>query len=93
MVFGAMADKKSDDMLELLKPSVRQWIFTKPENARAKNPEELAGTVPQSVVCNTVTEAIRYSRQHAPKESTVLVCGSLYLVGEARARLVTQKQQ
>jgi dihydrofolate synthase/folylpolyglutamate synthase len=91
MVFGAMADKKSDEMLDLLKPCVRQWIFTKPDNTRAKDPNELAKRVPGSVVCNSVVEAIDYSRRYGPKESTVLICGSLYLVGEARACLVAQK--
>jgi folylpolyglutamate synthase/dihydropteroate synthase len=38
----------------------------------------------------TVNAAIAYARAHAPVEMPVLICGSLYLIGEARAVLRQQ---
>jgi len=34
-----------------------------------------------------VAGAIRYARVNAPEGVTILICGSLYLVGEARPML------
>jgi len=35
----------------------------------------------------TLPEAIAYARTKASPEETILVCGSLYLIGEARVLL------
>jgi folylpolyglutamate synthase/dihydropteroate synthase len=35
----------------------------------------------------SVTDAIHFASAHAPAGTTVLICGSLYLIGEARAVL------
>jgi folylpolyglutamate synthase/dihydropteroate synthase len=43
--------------------------------------------VPGSVVETDVSRAISYAREHAPAGATVLICGSLYLIGEARSML------
>jgi folylpolyglutamate synthase/dihydropteroate synthase len=88
MIFGAMADKQYAEMVDLLAPRVRQWIFTRPQSPRAKDPAELSRLIPGSVVCDDITASIRYARDRAPKGTTVVICGTLYLVGEARARML-----
>jgi dihydrofolate synthase/folylpolyglutamate synthase len=87
LIFGAMADKKSDEMVHSLLPNVRQWIFTRPQNARAAEPAKLALTLPGSEVQADVRSAIEFARRHAPTDTTVVICGSLYLIGEARSVL------
>jgi dihydrofolate synthase / folylpolyglutamate synthase len=87
MIFGAMMDKQFDEMLAILKPHVRQFIFTKPQTSRAKNPEDLQKLVPGSHVESAVSAAIAYAETHVPSGLTVVICGSLYLIGEARAVL------
>ena len=83
MIFGAMSDKPSGEMLHVLSPRVRRWIFTRPENPRARDPDELAKQTPGSVISSDVHHAIDYARGNAPAGATVVICGSLYLIGEA----------
>ena len=87
MIFGAMADKQYEEMLRVLRPYAKQLIFTRPQSSRAKDPADLQKLVPASRVEPTVGDAIEFARTHAPDEMTILICGSLYLVGEARALL------
>jgi len=71
-----------------LKPYAQQFIFTRAQSSRSKDPLELQRLVPGSRVTATVTEAIQKARLEAPANSTVMICGSLYLVGEARRYLL-----
>jgi len=87
VVFAAMADKQYEEMLSILKPYARQFVFTKPQNARAKDPAALQALFPASVMEPTVAGAMAYAREHAPAGTTILICGSLYLIGEARGIL------
>jgi dihydrofolate synthase / folylpolyglutamate synthase len=87
MIFGAMADKQYEAMLGLLKPHAQQIIFTRPQSNRAKDPAELQSLVAGSLVIPNAGEAIQYARQHASAQQTILICGSLYLIGEVRGLL------
>jgi dihydrofolate synthase/folylpolyglutamate synthase len=87
IIFGAMADKQFEEMIGILKPHAKQFIFTKTQSSRAKDPVELQKLVPGSSVEESVAGAIEYARISAPPHMTILICGSLYLVGEARAML------
>jgi dihydrofolate synthase / folylpolyglutamate synthase len=93
VVFGAMADKQYEEMLGILKPHVQQFVFTKPQNSRAKDPAALQRLIPQSHAEAALPEAIAYARSHAPVGATILICGSLYLIGEARPFLLNQRSQ
>jgi dihydrofolate synthase/folylpolyglutamate synthase len=83
-IFGVMADKNFEEMLTILIPHTRQFVFTKPQSSRALDPNALRPLVSGSHVEESVTDAIEYARNHAPGDTTILICGSLYLVGEAR---------
>jgi dihydrofolate synthase/folylpolyglutamate synthase len=87
IIFGAMADKEYEEMLAILRPYARQFVFTRPQSIRAKDPAELQELVPDGHVESTVAAAISYAREKAPAGTTVLICGSLYLIGEARSIL------
>jgi dihydrofolate synthase/folylpolyglutamate synthase len=87
MIFGAMADKQYEAMLGLLKPHAQQIIFTRPQSNRAKDPAELQSLVAGSLVIPNAGEAIQYAQQNAPAQQTILICGSLYLIGEVRGLL------
>jgi folylpolyglutamate synthase/dihydropteroate synthase len=88
IVFGAMADKQFEEMIAILKPHAQQFIFTKPQISRAKDPESLQSFVPGSRVEPNVAQAIQYAALNAPADATILICGSLYLIGEARTLLL-----
>jgi folylpolyglutamate synthase/dihydropteroate synthase len=74
-------------MIDCLKPSVRRWIFTRVDNARAVDPAQLAPLVSGSIVESDTRRAIEYARTHIPDGMTVVICGSLYLIGETRVML------
>jgi dihydrofolate synthase / folylpolyglutamate synthase len=88
IIFGAMADKEYEEMLAILRPYAMRFVFTKPQSSRAKEPAELQKLVPDAHVESTVSAAISYAQQNAPAGVTVLICGSLYLIGEARRLLL-----
>jgi dihydrofolate synthase/folylpolyglutamate synthase len=87
MIFGAMADKKHNEMLSVLAPRAQKMIFTSARSSRAKDPRELQALVPGSHVEPTVPEAIEYARSHCDSPAPIVVCGTLYLIGEARSVL------
>ena len=84
MIFGAMADKQFGEMITILRPHVHQFIFTKTQSSRAKDPGDLQGLVAGSRVEPFVSNAIQFARASAPADTTIVICGSLYLLGEAR---------
>jgi dihydrofolate synthase/folylpolyglutamate synthase len=87
MIFGCMRDKKYEEMLTLLRPHAREMILTKGSSARFMEPSALLELVPGAHVEPSLPEAIAYARAKVSPEETILVCGSLYLIGEARVLL------
>jgi dihydrofolate synthase/folylpolyglutamate synthase len=86
LVFGALADKAWGEMLDVLRAIECPRFFVAPRGRAAVDPALLAkrrGGTP----CGSVDEALAGARRAAGARD-VLVCGSLYLVGEARARLL-----
>ena len=92
MIFGAMSDKKSDEMVSTLLPCVQTMIFTAAKSGRSRDPKELQVIAPSSRVAPEIEAAMDYARAHCPAGVPVVVCGSLYLVGEARAALGPRRQ-
>jgi len=87
MIFASMADKDYEGMLKQLRPHVRDAIFTKVAGSRSKEPSELQALWPGSRTAASVQEAIELARRESHPADTVLLCGSLYLIGAARAVL------
>jgi dihydrofolate synthase/folylpolyglutamate synthase len=90
MIFGCMADKDYEAMLALLRPRVRMMIFTKVEGGRAKDPGELQAAWGHSLVAASPKEAVALARLHSSPADTIVVCGSLYLIGEVRSVLESE---
>lgn len=94
LVIGMLSEKLIDEVLELWAPVVDKWVLTAPETTRAAEPDRLEETlqrlrVPDDkvTVVPGVGEALEHAIQHATDEDLVLVFGSFYTVGEARAWL------
>lgn len=86
VVFGALADKAWGAMLDVLAPLPCPRIYVAPRGRAATSPAQLAAHAPGQIAAS-LSEAL--SRAHAlAKGAPVVVCGSLYLVGEARACLL-----
>ena len=93
LVFGAMNDKKFDEIAAILFPAATLVILTQPDNPRAARVDALQG-LPASIsaqekiiVTRSAAEALERARQSTPREGTICVTGSLYLVGEIKALL------
>jgi dihydrofolate synthase/folylpolyglutamate synthase len=100
LLFGVLADKDAAVMLAPLAPRAGRLVLTRPPHARGRDPRELlpllpAGTaadVEPYVVPDVVPDpaaaldhALALTR--ATGADTLVVCGSLYLVGAARTAL------
>jgi dihydrofolate synthase/folylpolyglutamate synthase len=90
MIFGCMADKDFRKMLDLLRPRVREIVFTGVGGSRSKDPAELQELWPGSRVAESPAQAIAFARTHFKPDEPVVVCGSLYLVGEVRSLLESE---
>ena len=88
MVFGALADKAWPAMLETLARVPCPRIYVAPQGRAAADPEALAAHV-AGRIATSLPEALRLARTAGGSlGAPVVVCGSLYLVGEARALLL-----
>jgi dihydrofolate synthase/folylpolyglutamate synthase len=83
IVFGAMADKDLPSMLAELRQADAPVIFSGINWHRAAQPGMLAELYGRpAAIAPGVAPALAQARQLAGGEGIVLVCGSLYLVGE-----------
>ena len=90
MIFGAMRDKDLRVIGHSLFPLASELIFTTPSQTRAFQAEEIReiSGEQRARVVPTVKEAL-VAIGEAGREDVVFVTGSLYLVGEARALLMS----
>lgn len=85
IVLGMVKDKDIERVLALL-PKTAAYYFTKAQIPRALPEEELmerAGKLKLQGDCfSEVNEAIDFALQHAHPDDLIIVCGSVFLVGE-----------
>lgn len=95
LIFGAMNDKKLEEMATILFPAADILILTQPKSPRAAGIEDLrrpaTGTVERQKVftATSVDDALLKAKQITPYNGLVCVTGSLYLVGEAKTLMNT----
>ncbi|NMA55126.1 MAG: bifunctional folylpolyglutamate synthase/dihydrofolate synthase [Firmicutes bacterium] len=91
LVIGLLGDKDVDGILKVLAPLAAKAVATRPNSPRALNPEEVARKLEslkvESLVEPDIEAAVNRALSMAKPGDTVLVCGSLYLVGRVRERL------
>jgi dihydrofolate synthase/folylpolyglutamate synthase len=88
LLFGVLADKDYQDMLAVLAPRARHIVLAAPPNPRAKDPAELAPLLgDREDVIVEPDPARALERALALGGEILVVCGSIYLVGEIRGRL------
>lgn len=91
IVFGAMADKDLDAMLARLRPLGATMVFTQPATPRAAPATDLARRWGHDArALSHVGDALDAARLLAGPRGAILVCGSLYLVGDALRLLTPQ---
>lgn len=91
LIFGVLRDKDAGSMLRELIPAVKEIILTRPDTERGQPPEDLQKIVEMSGrnshAARTLADAISIANDIASPSDVILIAGSLYLVGEARAIL------
>lgn len=91
LVIGVLMDKDYRGIVSQLAPLADRVVVTKPHYSRALGVGTLAaelGVFPGTVdSAETVAEAIGLARQGAAENDLILITGSLYTVGDARAVL------
>lgn len=91
-VLGVMADKDLPAMVELLAPVIDEVIVTVPDSPRAASAGQVAAACDGAGMTVTaqvpgVGAAVNTAADRAGRHGMVVVTGSLYTVGEARAAL------
>ena len=87
LVFGALSDKEVEAVLPDLARRAARVILTAPTSDRAMAPDQLADLLPASEVSIQPDPATAVHRALETTSDYVLVCGSVYLVGEVRTEL------
>jgi len=89
VIFGCCGDKDVSGMLERVTHGADKVIFTKVDNIRSADPNELAmrytelyGKMAQ--VAPTLQDALAIAYRAVTKEDLICITGSFYLVGEAK---------
>lgn len=90
-LLGVLKDKDVAGIVAALDPVVERFVVTQSHSERAREAGDLAGIVERVTgawpeIVPDLAEALAHAREHAAA-SGVLVTGSLYTVGEARALL------
>jgi dihydrofolate synthase / folylpolyglutamate synthase len=89
VIFGCCSDKDVAGMLERITSGADKVIFTKVDNIRSSDPEELAARYVElygkmAQVANTLEDALAIANRAVSKEDLICITGSFYLVGEAK---------
>jgi len=87
LVIGVMADKDLYPVLKGIVPLADYTIYSRPVYARAAPPERLMATAAPlgkpGEIAATLPQALDRARKMADPRDMILVCGSLFTVGEA----------
>lgn len=84
LIFGACGDKDVAEVLSILKPHVAKGYAVKTNNPRSLDPETLAAKMNAAGIPSVPCESLSAALQAAPH---ALICGSLFLAGEALVEL------
>ena len=89
VIFGCCADKDVPGMLERITSGADKVIFTKVDNIRSSDPNELAARYVElygkmAQVAPSLEAAMAIAQRAVTKEDLICITGSFYLVGEAK---------
>lgn len=93
LIFGAMKDKKLDELATLLFPKAAQLVLTATRNLRAAEADNLRQLAldyvsePNIHLAVSAEDALDKAKEITPGEGLICVTGSLYLVGEVKDAL------
>ena len=80
-----MRDKAVAEMAEILFPLADDLILTAADSPRSMPPEELAELAGSGRAVPNIAAALKLVASEAEADDAIIITGSLFLVGEARA--------
>ena len=91
VIYGAMKDKQSDEMLQKLTNFADHFILVRPNQERSENPTRFKKILKKynasCEVIESIPKAIRKVKQTALSDDMVCITGSIFTVGEAKQYL------
>ena len=88
LILGILADKQVEEMIKTIVPKVSRVITVTPHSDRAELSEKLKVQVEKYTTnCEAIEdyeEAYKKALSYCEEEDLLLVCGSLYMVGDMR---------
>lgn len=84
-VFGVMKEKNWKEMLMMLVQHCDLLMVNQPKIERAADAEEVAkeaSAYTKTAVIKDVKKSLAYAKKQAKKKDMILVCGSIYMLGE-----------
>ena len=98
VIMAVMADKDISGMINIIAPYADLFIAVGADNARSATAIDIASKVKKVkgfsgmiMQCKCLEEAIKNAKKSLLQNDMLLICGSLYLAGEARAVLKSCK--
>ena len=85
IIFGAMRDKAVAEMGAILFPLADELILAAADSPRSMTPEELAALAGRGRAVANIGAALELVAREAAADDVIVITGSLFLVGEARA--------
>jgi len=86
LIFGALADKAWPGMIDRVAPFADLRIYVRPKGRAATDPARIAARCP-GLQADSFEEALALARAQVGRD-LVIVTGSIFLVGEARGKLL-----
>ncbi|MEO8877451.1 MAG: cyanophycin synthetase, partial [Polyangiaceae bacterium] len=87
LLFGTLADKAWPAMIDLLAPLATHRVYTTPKGRAPTDLAAIAARFPGKMAADPI-EALALAREIAGPNGLVVVCGSIFLIGEIRAHLL-----
>ena len=90
LVLGISKDKSIAGIVKVLEGEAQKVIITRANLARAAEPEVIASFFKQREeikITHSVNEAVSLARKEAEKDDLIIICGSLFVIAEARKTL------
>ncbi|MPN29512.1 UDP-N-acetylmuramoyl-L-alanyl-D-glutamate--2,6-diaminopimelate ligase [bioreactor metagenome] len=88
LIMGILSDKQVDDMVKVITPEASNIITVTPPSYRAENSSGLVEIIkkynPNCEAIENYKEAYGKALSYANENDLILICGSLYMVGEMR---------
>lgn len=97
LILGVLADKDIEGMVRQLAPQFKEVVFTRAPSARAASPKDLAAAARSSKVEisieEEIPEALRSAMGRMESGDTLVVSGSIKVVGEAKEYFAKLKNE